>query len=102
MAIPITRAQIPDSALADLETLAAWANSTLEFMANGVRYQEVEGVTTFRHEKSIFADYLKQQTYSARASYQLQPDWSTGNYGGLWAAVNPILDGTIPAEFLQP
>ena len=101
MAIPITRAQIPDSALADLETLAIWACSTLHFMANGKRYQEAEGLNVYQHDVSIFRAYDERNVVSYRINVPLQPNFADTQYPSLWEAVAPELDGTIPAGYLQ-
>ncbi|NEZ54239.1 hypothetical protein [Adonisia turfae] len=101
MTIPISRAAIPDSALTDLETLAVWACSTLEFMANGRRYQEAEGLNVFQFDKSLFRSYTEQNIASFRINVQLQPNFTSNQYPSLWAAVQPELDGTIPASYLQ-
>ena len=102
MTIAITRAQIPDSAFTNgLESLAIWALSTLEFMANGERYQEAEGLNVERVQQSLFRSYSKETIISYRVNVPLAPDYATGGYPTLWDATSPHFSGTIPAEFLQ-
>ncbi|MEM9805574.1 MAG: hypothetical protein AAF959_09870 [Cyanobacteria bacterium P01_D01_bin.56] len=101
MAISITRAEIPDTALTDLETLATWALTTLGFMSNYGTYQEAEGLTVFRHDKSLFSSYLKETVMSHRSLFKYKDDYASGAYPTAWEKVDPVLDGDIPAEFLQ-
>ncbi|MEM9805132.1 MAG: hypothetical protein AAF959_07610 [Cyanobacteria bacterium P01_D01_bin.56] len=100
MPISITRAQIPDTALADLETLAVWALSTLQFMSNYSTYQEAEGLTSFLHDSAVNTSYLKDTIVAHRSIFQYKSDYATGAFPSAWEKIEPRLDGTIPAEFL--
>ncbi|MDV3350743.1 hypothetical protein QGP82_18690 [Leptothoe sp. LEGE 181152] len=102
MTIPLTRAQIPDSAFINgLESLAAWANAVLEYMNNGETYNEAEGIRVDRVQQSLFRNYDKEIYISYRSNLRLHPDYNTGAYGTLWEATKPYYSGTIPSEFLQ-
>jgi hypothetical protein len=102
MAIPITRAEIPDSAFANgLESLALWANLALEYMNNGETYNEAEGIRVDRVQQSTFRNYDKEVYVSLRANFRLQPDYNTGSYGSLWEATKPYYTGAIPVDYLQ-
>ncbi|MEM8612779.1 MAG: hypothetical protein AAGF93_12240 [Cyanobacteria bacterium P01_H01_bin.105] len=102
MAVAITRSEIPDSAFTHgLESLALWALMSLEFMNNGESYQEAAGINIERVQQSLFRAYDKNPYMSMRTNLRLQSDYSTGNYGALWEAVNPYYDGTLPDEYKQ-
>ena len=100
MTIPITRADIPDSAFEHgLESLALWANLALEYMNNGETYNEAEGIRVERVQQSLFRNYDKEIYLSARSNIRLNPDYNTGAYSTLWQAVKPYYSGTLPAEY---
>lgn len=100
MAISISREQIPDSALADLETLHSWTSSVLKFMSNYSTYQEAEGLTSFTHDSAVNTSYLKDTIVTYRSILKFKPDYASGAYPAEWQKIDPMLDGAIPAEYL--